>query len=603
MVKDFPIWGVFTPETDYVDQLPLNTEERKILKKTTAQSLNSLQKELGWNYQKLKIKGKVKTFDANYGLRVRDENGNKIGTIYKGEGVRILERKKWVIIENGQKKNFVKVDVYNERGGIDKARSGWVAEDFIEIDSKSIDNQIQHLEEKVKEETVVKPKEAAEKNKRTKSIVKPKEASGEDQQKWGIVKPKEANGDVKGWGIVKPKETLGDEDEKKWSLVKPKDAAEKKPESAGRVPPEKKGKNISTEEQELLAAGTHSILNGKVVPNSEIDKIRNEATRKKAEADEATRKKAEADEATRKKAEADEATRKKAEADEATRKKAEADEATRKKAEADEATRKKAEADEATRKKAEADEATRKKAEADEATRKKAEADEATRKKAEADEATRKKAEADEATRKKAEADEATRKKAEADEATRKKAEADEATRKKAEADEATRKKEAYNSMGTKLEERTIDMLKVMSPNAKIAYERMVWRAQKQQCNFIVADKNKGSLYLFNQFWQSIVRLNSLYGRQKWDEIPKSAWSKDVDELSDDEKSNTSGYICFELNVLQWLPSLQCVECYGRLGWWWWGRWWMRYSTTSGLSLKFMGKKTRQIGVKNTKRQ
>lgn len=94
MVKDFPIGGTFTPKTDYVDQFPLNTDERKQLKRSTAQSLNMLQKELGENYDSMKIRGKVKTFDTGYGLRVRDKNGNKIGTVYKGEEVLILERKK-----------------------------------------------------------------------------------------------------------------------------------------------------------------------------------------------------------------------------------------------------------------------------------------------------------------------------------------------------------------------------------------------------------------------------------------------------------------------------------------------------------------------------
>lgn len=73
--------------------------------------------------------------------------------------------------------------MYNEKGGIDKARSGWVAEDFIEIDSRSIDNQIQNLEKKVKKDTVVKPKEATEKKDRTKGVVKPKEGTEPDTQK------------------------------------------------------------------------------------------------------------------------------------------------------------------------------------------------------------------------------------------------------------------------------------------------------------------------------------------------------------------------------------------------------------------------------------
>lgn len=93
----------------------------------------------------------------------------------------------------------------------------------------------------------------------------------------------------------------------------------------------------------------------------------------------------------------------------------------------------------------------------------------------------------------------------------------------------------------------------------------MVWRAQKQQCNFIVADKNKGSLYLFNQFWQSIVRLNALYGKQKWDEIPKSAWIKDIDELSDNEKVTPAGiYVLSSMYNNKYLNSkaLDVMEDY-----------------------------------------
>ncbi|MCB9807493.1 hypothetical protein H6768_06540 [Candidatus Peribacteria bacterium] len=57
-------------------------------------------------------------------------------------------------------------------------------------------------------------------------------------------------------------------------------------------------------------------------------------------------------------------------------------------------------------------------------------------------------------------------------------------------------------------------MLKKMREPARIAYERMVGRARDKETNFIIADKRKGSLYLFNQFGQSIVRLNALTGRQ-----------------------------------------------------------------------------------------
>lgn len=46
MNNSFPRDGVFTPQTDYADQLPLNTIERAELKKSTAKSLNLLQREL-----------------------------------------------------------------------------------------------------------------------------------------------------------------------------------------------------------------------------------------------------------------------------------------------------------------------------------------------------------------------------------------------------------------------------------------------------------------------------------------------------------------------------------------------------------------------------
>jgi hypothetical protein len=59
-----------------------------------------------------------------------------------------------------------------------------VAEDFIEIDSKSIDNQIKNLEKKIEEKTLIKPKDAdGKKEKKSKGIVKPKDTSDEHEDK------------------------------------------------------------------------------------------------------------------------------------------------------------------------------------------------------------------------------------------------------------------------------------------------------------------------------------------------------------------------------------------------------------------------------------
>ena len=102
--------------------------------------------------------------------------------------------------------------------------------------------------------------------------------------------------------------------------------------------------------------------------------------------------------------------------------------------------------------------------------------------------------------------------------------------------------KEVRNSLGTKLEWTTIEMLKVMSPNARTAYERMIGRARDQESNFIIADKPRGMFYLFNKLGQSLVRIPALYGEQKGDEIPLSAYAKDDPlEKSRNEKVSPAG--------------------------------------------------------------
>ena len=85
-------------------------------------------------------------------------------------------------------------------------------------------------------------------------------------------------------------------------------------------------------------------------------------------------------------------------------------------------------------------------------------------------------------------------------------------------------------------------MLKVMSPNARTAYERMIGRARDQESNFIIADKPRGMFYLFNKLGQSLVRIPALYGEQKGDEIPLSAYTKDDPlEKSRNEKVSPAG--------------------------------------------------------------
>lgn len=59
-----------------------------------------------------------------------------------------------------------------------------MAEDFIEIDSKSIDNQIKNLEKKIEEKTLIKPKDAdGKKEKKSKGIIKPKDVDEKEEKK------------------------------------------------------------------------------------------------------------------------------------------------------------------------------------------------------------------------------------------------------------------------------------------------------------------------------------------------------------------------------------------------------------------------------------
>jgi hypothetical protein len=150
MVKtDFPRDGDFAPPTDYTDHSSLDTRERKELKKSTSKNLNDLNRELWGDFAKVTLLGTIKTFDKGYGLRIRDDNGDKIGTAYKWEQVRIFGRKKRVADSEGILRNFLRVGVYNSRGKIDEKRSGWVAEDFVEIDQEHINSLIQNLETKI----------------------------------------------------------------------------------------------------------------------------------------------------------------------------------------------------------------------------------------------------------------------------------------------------------------------------------------------------------------------------------------------------------------------------------------------------------------------
>lgn len=63
--------------------------------------------------------------------------------------MRIFGRKKRVADSDGILRNFLKVGVYNNRGKIDEKRSGWVAEDFVEVDQEHINSLIQNLETRI----------------------------------------------------------------------------------------------------------------------------------------------------------------------------------------------------------------------------------------------------------------------------------------------------------------------------------------------------------------------------------------------------------------------------------------------------------------------
>lgn len=66
--------------------------------------------------------------------------------------MRIFGRKKGVTDSEGKIRNFLKVGVYNNRGKIDEKRSGWVAEDFVEVDQNHINTLIQNLEKRIDKE-------------------------------------------------------------------------------------------------------------------------------------------------------------------------------------------------------------------------------------------------------------------------------------------------------------------------------------------------------------------------------------------------------------------------------------------------------------------
>ncbi len=164
MVKtDFPRDGDFAPPTDYADQSPLDTRERKELKKSTSKNLNDLNRELWGDFAKVTVLGTIKTFDKGYGLRIRDDNGDKIGTAYKWEQVRIFGRKKRVADSEGILRNFLKVGVYNSRGKIDEQRSGWVAEDFVEVNPEHINSLIRNLETRIDRQEKPEPVKTEEK--------------------------------------------------------------------------------------------------------------------------------------------------------------------------------------------------------------------------------------------------------------------------------------------------------------------------------------------------------------------------------------------------------------------------------------------------------
>ena len=107
----FPIGGTFRPKPDYRDLPPLNTLERNDLKQKTLSALDELHKKLDWDYESKKIVWKIKTFDKGFGLRIRDDAGNRIWTASNGEEVRIVGRKTDIPVEGQtEKKNFVKED-------------------------------------------------------------------------------------------------------------------------------------------------------------------------------------------------------------------------------------------------------------------------------------------------------------------------------------------------------------------------------------------------------------------------------------------------------------------------------------------------------------
>lgn len=63
----------------------------------------------------------------------------------------------------------------------------------------------------------------------------------------------------------------------------------------------------------------------------------------------------------------------------------------------------------------------------------------------------------------------------------------------------------------------------------------MLDRAKDKKCNFIIADKPEWTLYLFDVKWQSITSFPGLFGKTKWDIIPRSAIWKDPDRLNKNE--------------------------------------------------------------------
>ncbi len=466
MVKtDFPRDGDFWPPTDYMDRSPLDTRERKELKKSTSKNLNDLNQELWGDFKKVTVLWTIKTFDKGFGLRIRDDNGDKIGTAYKWEQVRIFGRKKGVMDSEGKIRNFLKVGVYNNRGKIDEKRSGWVAEDFVEVDQEHINTLIQNLETRIDRQEKPEPVKPEEKKPEP---VKPEEKKPEpvkpEEKKPEPVTPttetpEKASEGTSSIDTIQNRDTIG-EISRNINITPEKNTEAMKPSAwfplfitdPLAIP------NIDTltpkTETEKDSPSTPVVI--PEVKNAETAKTEVKHEEKKPEPPKPEEKKTEVN-----------------------------------------------------------------------------------------PEPVKPEIHKPIPEAKQSEPIITETKELEPMQP--------EPIRQEVQKPQPEPEKDVIrNSLGTVLEERTVNMLNKMSSNAKIAYQRMVWRARDLQCNFIIADKPYGMIYIFNQLGQWVTRFPALYGRKEGDDIPLDAQGKLPDQLTENEEISPAGI--FVLSEIYYNP-------------------------------------------------